>query len=97
VAPGAALGKVEHHGLQRIEHRRAVAPEVGAVRLAVTRFQHRHRRLVSVQHRSAQQFGLQRVYQRLQLHAAGSYPLRQRRARQRQAGAPEDAFLSVQR
>ena len=50
--PGAALGEVEHHRLDRVEARRAVAPQVRPVRLAVARLEHRHRRLVGVQHRA---------------------------------------------
>jgi hypothetical protein len=37
------------------------------------------------------------IHQRLQLHPALAHPLRQRRARDRQTRALEDAFLPVQR
>lgn len=42
----AAIGEVENDGLDRVELRRAIAPQVGAVRLAVPRLEHRHRCLV---------------------------------------------------
>ena len=64
--PSARLsGEIEDDGLHRVEARRAVAPQVRAVRLAAARREHRHRRLVGVQHRVRQQFVLQRVHQRL--------------------------------
>jgi hypothetical protein len=67
------------------------------MRLASSGVEHRHRRFVSVQDRLLRQFGPQCIHQRLQLHAAGSDPLRQRGARDRQAGPPKDGFLPVQR
>jgi hypothetical protein len=97
VAPSAGLGEVEHDTLDRIEGRRAVAPQIRPMRLAVARLEHRHRRLVGVQHRSAEQCGLQRVDQRLQLDAAGAHPLRQRGARQAHPRPLEDRLLPVQR
>ena len=97
MAPSAGLGEVEHDTLDRIEGRRAVAPQIRPMRLAVARLEHRHRGLVGVQHRSAEQCGLQRLDQRLQLDAAGTDPLRQRGARQAHPGAFEDRLLPVQR
>jgi hypothetical protein len=67
------------------------------VGLAVARLEHRHRRLVGVQHAVFEQLCAQGIHQRLQLHAALAHPLRQRRAGDRQAGALEDALLAVQR
>ena len=92
-----AVGEVEDDRLDRVERRRAVAPQVGAVGLAVAGFEHGHRRLVGMQHRLAQQLGGQGVHQRLQLHAALAHPLGQRRAGDRVPGTLEDRFLAVQR
>ena len=39
---------------------------------------------------------LERIHQRLQLHAAHSHPLCKRGARDRQPGTSKDAFLSIQ-
>ena len=66
----AAVGEVEDDSLHRVGPRRAVAPEVGAVRPAVAGLKHRHRRLVGVQHGMTQQLDGQSVDQRLQLNAA---------------------------
>ena len=44
----AAVGEVVDHRLDRIERPDAVGPQVGAVRLARTRIEHRHRGLVRV-------------------------------------------------
>jgi hypothetical protein len=96
VLAAAALGEVEHHGLHGVEPRGAVAPQVRAVRLAKARLEHRHRRLVGVQHVVAAQLGAERLGERLQLHAALADPLRQRRARDRQTGAAKDLLLPVQ-
>ncbi len=93
----AAFREVEDDRFDRAEARRAVAPEVGFVRLALAGFEHRHRRLVGVQDGVGQHPFAQRVDERLQLHAAGADPLRQRRSRDRQASAAEDRFLAVER
>jgi hypothetical protein len=61
----AALGEVEDDGLDRVERCRAAAPQVRTMRLAVARLEHRHRRLIGMQHRLAQPFGGQDVHQRL--------------------------------
>jgi hypothetical protein len=92
----AAVGEVEDDRLDRVEARRAVAPQGRPVRLAVARLEHGHRRLVGMQHRLAQQFGRQGVDQRLQLHAAFAHPLRQRGPGDQVAGTLEDRFLAVQ-
>lgn len=42
------------------------------MRLAVARLEHRHQRLVGVQHGVPQEVLLERIDQRLQLHAAGA-------------------------
>ena len=94
---GAAVGEVVNDGVHGIELRRAVAPDVRPVRLALARLEHRHRRLVGVQHRTLEQHRPQRIDQRLQVHAASTDPLRQRRARYGQASPFEDAFLPIQR
>ncbi len=86
----AAAREVVDHRPQGLERSGGIGPEVGAMRLALARCQHRHRRLVGMQHRAAQQLRLQGVHQRLQPHAAHAHPGRQRRARDRQAGAAED-------
>lgn len=93
----AALGEVVDHGAHILERAAGVGPEIGAMRLACAGCQHRHRRLVVVQHRQAQQVGLHGVDQRLQAHTAHTHPGRQRRARDGQAGALEDGFLAIQR
>lgn len=65
--------------------------------LSVAPFKHGHRRLVGMQHAVLQQLVSHCVHQRLQLHAAGAHPLRQRGAWDSQAGSTEDRFLAVQR
>ena len=67
------------------------------MRLALARREHRHRRLVGVQHLALQQLRLHRLDQRLQSGAALTDPGPRRRARDRQSGAAEDRFLAVQR
>jgi len=64
---------------------------------AVSRLEHRHRRLVGVQNGVRQELFVQCVDQCLQLHAAGADPVSQRRLRDRQSGTSEDRFLAVQR
>lgn len=91
-----AVGEVEHHSAQRAVARRAVAPEVRPVCLAVAGLEHRHRRLVGMQHTALEHFALERIDQRLQLRTALSDPAGQCRARDGQPGATEDGFLSVQ-
>ena len=59
-------------------------------------FEHRHRRLIRVQHRSGEEQRPHRVHQRRKPQAASTDPLREGRARQFEAGASEDGFLSVQ-
>ncbi len=91
------LGEVEHHRLHRAHAGAAIAPQVRPVRLAMSRLEHRHRRLIRMQHRLPEQRLAQGIDQRLQLHAAAADPLRQRRIRDCQTGPPEDAGLAVQR
>src|SRR5215469_2421002 len=50
----ATLGKVIHHQRDRIELRRPVAPKVRLVRVAQAGLEHRYRRLIGVQHRTAE-------------------------------------------
>ena len=92
----ATLGKFEHHRAQRVVGRGAVTPDVGPVRLASARLEHGHWRLVSVQHRATQHFELERIHQRLQLHATLAHPGRQCRSGYRKPGTPEDRWLSSQ-
>ena len=67
------------------------------MRLAVTRLEHGHRRLVGVQHRVAAQLCAECIHQRLQLRPALAHPLRQSRARDQHPCTLEDALLTVQR
>lgn len=67
------------------------------MRLAVAGLQHRHRGFVGVQHGPIEHLRFERIDQRLQLHATGANPVRQRRARQCQARPLEDTFLAIQR
>ncbi len=90
------VGKVIDHRLDRLEGADAVGPEVGLMSLAGTRVEHRHRRLVGMQHRIGQHFGFQGIDQRLQGNTHLSDPLGQRRLGNRQAGPAEDAFLAIQ-
>jgi hypothetical protein len=76
--PATPLGEVEHDRLERVVGGGAVSPDVGPVRLLVARLEHRHRGLVGVQHPAAQHHRLERVDQRLQLHAALAHPSGQR-------------------
>jgi len=93
----AALGKIVDDHLKIIVFTRAVAPQIRPVCAAKTGFEHRHRRLIRVQHRSGEQQRPHRVHQRRKPQAASTDPLRECRARQFEAGASEDGFLSVQR
>ena len=65
--------------------------------LAVAGLEHRHRRLVRVQHAVLQHLGGQGIDQWLQLHTALADPLRQRRAGDCQSGTFEDRLLPIQR
>jgi len=96
VLAAPAVGEVEDDSLDRVERRRAVAPQVRPVGLAMAGLEHGHRCLVGVQHRLTQQFGREGVHQRLQLHAALAHPLRQRGAGDQVSGTLEDRFLAVQ-
>jgi len=96
VLPGARLGEVEDYDLDGIEARCAIAPEVGLVSLALAGLEHRYRRLVGVQDGTGKQFFANGVDQRLKSHAASANPLRERRARDREAGASEDRLLPIQ-
>ena len=90
------LGKVVDDGFDVLEGPRAVRPQVRAVCLAVARFEHRHRCLVGVEHLVRQDNAPQRIDDWLQLDPAHAHPLAQRRARDREAGPPEDRLLAVQ-
>ena len=70
VLAAAAVQEVVHHRLEVFEDTRAVRPQVGLVRLLLVRREHRHRRLVGVQHAVAQDLLLERVDQQMQMHAA---------------------------
>ena len=94
VTPGAAVGEVEDHRLARLERTRAVAPQVGPVRLAVARLEHRHWRLVDMQHAVAVA-----VRPSVRQPATAVAPRRrkpgsQRRARDRQARAAWQTAVS---
>ncbi|VWD65465.1 hypothetical protein BCO71033_07389 [Burkholderia contaminans] len=97
VLAGSTVGEVVDHRLQSLEGTRAIRPEIRALRLAFAGAEHRHRCLIGMQHSVLQNLLLERIHQRLQLHTARANPLGERRARNRQAGAFKDAFLSVQR
>ena len=97
IEPFATVGKVIDHGLQRLVFAGAVAPQIGPMCAAQPGRQHRHRGLIRMQYRLGQQPHFQCIHQRLQLHAAGTDPLRQRRARYRDPCTLEDAFLAVER
>jgi hypothetical protein len=66
----AAVGKVVDDDLVRLELLRAVAPQVGPVRLAAAGVERRHRHLVGMQHAMREHLRLQRIDQRLKLHPA---------------------------
>jgi hypothetical protein len=63
----------QYEGVTDLADKRAaaVAPQIGAVRTIEPRLQHRHRRLICVQHRSSQQSCFQCIDERPQSHAAG--------------------------
>lgn len=63
----------------------AVGPQVGPMGLAGARVEHRHRRLVGVQHREGEEFCLQGIDQRLKLHAHLADPLGKRGLGNREA------------
>ncbi len=65
VRRGTAVGEVVNDGLHGIELRRAVAPDVRTVRAPLARLEHRHRRLVGVQHWTLEQHRPQRIDQGL--------------------------------
>lgn len=94
---GAARRKVVHHGLDRLGHGGGICPQVRALRLARARREHRHRRFVGMQDLAVQQFGLERVGQRLEPRAALAHPRRERRAGDRHPGTAKDRFLPIQR
>jgi len=94
---GAAVGEVVDHRLQGFELAGGVGPQIAAVGLAGAGRQHCHRGFVGLHHRAAQQLGFQGIDQGLQPVAGHPVPARQGRARNGQAGAPEDGFLPVER
>lgn len=70
---------------------------LSAVRLAGAGLEHRYRRLVGMQHAVSKDGFLERIDHGLQAYATGADPRTKRRARDGQAGTPEDDFLAVQR
>ena len=94
---GAAFAEVINHRFQVLKRPGRIGPQVSAVRFLVARLEHRHRRLIGMQDRAAEDFTLQGVNQGLQLHAAPAHPGAQRGTRQSQAGTGKDAFLAIQR
>ena len=97
VLAGAAVGKVVDHRPHRIVGADAVGPQVGPMGLAGPGVEHRHRRLVGVQHREGEEFFLQGVDQRLQPNAHLADPLGQRGLGNGEARPAEDAFLAIER
>src|SRR5690606_28791203 len=92
-----AGGEVVYDCFQISERGGAVSPDVGFVGFVLARCQHVDRRFIRVQHAVLQYRHSQCIDQRLQLYAASAYPLGQCRARNGEAGAAEDAFLTIQR
>jgi len=97
VAPGPTLCEVEHHRVDVVPGRGAVAPQVRPVRLAQSRLEHGNWRFIGMQHTPAEQVFAHGLYQRRQLHPDGADPLGLRRARHGEAGPSEDALLPIQR
>jgi hypothetical protein len=93
----ATCAEVVHDAGRRIERAPGVGPDVSFLRLARARVQHRHWRLVGLQHTGAEHEALVRVVQRLQRCTSTAGPLRQRRARRLHARACVDRFLPVVR
>ena len=93
----AGLSEVEDHRSDVVELRRAPAPHVSPVRLALAGLEHGDWRFVGMQHWGLQQLRCQRIHQRLQLHAALADPLREGGSCDGHASALEDGFLTVQR
>jgi len=94
---GAALGEVVDHALCRFEGRRGVGPKVSPVGFFLAGAEHLDRGFVGVQHRMGEQFCLERIDQRLELHPTDADPLGQGRAGERHPGPGKDAFLAVER
>ena len=97
VAPAAGFSEVVDDALDVVILRRAPAPQVSLVRLAVAGLQHRHRCLIGMQHLALEQHRFLCIDQRLQANAAHADPLSQRRSRDRIAGTAEHLFLPVER
>lgn len=97
ILAGPRSGEVVDHRLELLALGSGVRPQAGTVRLAAARIEHRHRRLIGVQHLATQQVFLQGLHDWLQAHPALADPRAQRRSRDRQAGAREDRFLAIQR
>ena len=76
----SGFAEIVDHCFQILKRSRRISPQVSSVRLLVAWLEHRHRRLVGVQHGMLEHLGGQRVDQGLQLHAAFAHPLRQGRA-----------------
>ena len=74
----AAFAEVVDHRLQIFKGPRCIGPQVSSVRFLIARLEHRHRRLVGMKHRVAENLVLQGIDQRLQLNPAHAHPLRQR-------------------
>ncbi|MNZ06953.1 hypothetical protein D3C78_237170 [compost metagenome] len=94
---GTAGAEVVDRRTQISERAGNVGPDIGALSLFHPRSQHLHRGFVGMDDALFQHDVPQRIDQRLQLHAAAADPLRQGRARDGQASAAEDLFLTVQR
>ncbi len=88
--------EVINSGFQVRERRGAVGPDVGLVGLFLARGQHADRSFIGMQDFVFQQSVSQRIYQRLQLHTAGTDPFGERGTWDFEASATEDAFLTVQ-
>ncbi len=74
-----------------------IGPDVSAMSFFRARRQHLYRRFVSVDDAVRQYGFVQRINQRLKLHAAVAHPLRQGRTGDGQPGATKDFLLAIQR
>jgi hypothetical protein len=96
VGATAAIRKVVDHDRQLVVFGAAITPQVSSVRATQPGFEHGHRRLIRLQHRTGEQCRFHRLNQRGERDTTGTDPLRQRRTRQRHPGASKDALLAVE-
>ena len=88
------FAEVVDHRLHVFEGSGGVRPQVSTVGAPLAGLEHGHGGFVGVQDTPLEHLILERIHQRLLLHAAHSHPLCKRGARDRQPGTRKDAFLS---